>query len=267
MVGILKCRRRRKEVRVTADAIRAVLFDLGGTLWELRPGVTIEQILTTAASKAIALLPPLSTLPPSPAEIAVAVRRAYVALEEAAACGDTTPVPAEAPVLRGLASLGLEVDSATARSILQVLHVPERQTTRLLEGAEGLLQSLALRGVRLGIISNRLHGGTLLLDDLDYFGISHLFLTMVASCDAGQMKPHPLLFEQALEALGVWPEEAVMVGDDLRADVGAALALGMRAIWIRRPPERPDMPPPGVPAVTHLTQVLPALEQLGTLPA
>jgi HAD superfamily hydrolase (TIGR01662 family) len=250
---------------MAAGTIQAVLFDLGGTLWEHRPGVTIEQILATAAPAAIALLPSLP-VPPTPGDLAVAVRRAYLSLEEAAARGDTAPVPAEAPVLLGRAGFGLAIDQATARAMLRALYVPERRTTRLLDGAERLLQSLALRGVRLGIVSNRMHGGTLLLDDLDYFGISHLFLTMVASCDAGWMKPHPALFQQALEELGVSPAETVMVGDDLRADIGAALALGMRAVWMRRPPERPDTPPPGVPAVTHLDQVLPALEQLGPLP-
>lgn len=244
--------------------IRAALFDLGGTLWEYRAGLTVEDVLASVAPKALALLPPEQAAQLTPMDLAVAVRRAYVELEEEAANGDRKALPAELPVIRGLAALGLSIDPELARALLLALHVPERRTTRLLDGAERMLQALADRGVRMGIISNRMHGGTLLLDDLDYFGISHFFLTMVASCDVGQMKPHPALFEQALQSLGVRAGEAVMVGDDLRADIGAARSLGVHAIWVRRPPDRADPAPPGVPDVTRLDEVVPALERLAS---
>jgi HAD superfamily hydrolase (TIGR01509 family) len=246
--------------------ILAVIFDLGGTLWEWRPGLTVEDMLTRMAPAALAALPPDQAARLAPRDVAVAVRRAYVELEEEAACGDTRSVPAELPVMRGLASLGISVESETARRMLAAFHIAERHTTRLLPGVDDLLRALTMRQVRMGIISNRMHGDTLLLDDLQYFGISHYFLTVVASCDVGQMKPHPALFRRALDDLGVAAQEAVMVGDDLRADVGGARASGMRAIWVRRPPDRPDPAPPGVPAVTRMDQVLPALEAMG-LPA
>jgi putative hydrolase of the HAD superfamily len=49
------------------------------------------------------------------------------------------------------------------------------------------------------------------------------------------MKPHPRLFQYALEQMGVAAEESVMVGDSLRADVEGAKTLGMVTVW-RRPP-------------------------------
>ena len=45
------------------------------------------------------------------------------------------------------------------------------------------------------------------------------------------MKPHVAIFQHALEALDVAPEEAVMVGDSLLADVAGAQAMGMTAVW------------------------------------
>ena len=72
------------------------------------------------------------------------------------------------------------------------------------------------------------------------------------------MKPHPALFHQALEELGVTTDQTVMVGDDLRADIAGALAVGMHAVWMRRPPDRPDPAPNGVPAIIALAE-LPAL--------
>lgn len=242
--------------------LKAVIFDLGGTLVEAREGFTAEGILARAAPAAIRLLPPEQAARLDPVAVGTAVRRAYVAFEEAACAGDLGPVPGEAVVIRAMADLGVTVDAQTARSMLAALYIPERDTNRLLPGAVEALRTLAAMSLRLGIISNRMHGGTLLLDDLGYYGISHLFSGMVASCDAGQMKPHPAIFHLALGELGVAPEEAVMVGDDLRADVAGALAVGMRAVWVRRPPDRTDEPPPGVPSIRRLDELPPTIDRL-----
>jgi HAD superfamily hydrolase (TIGR01509 family) len=242
--------------------LKAVIFDLGGTLVEMREGFTAEGVLARAAPAAIRLLPAAQAAELDPKAVGAAIRRAYVAIEEAACAGDQSPVPAELVVIRAMADLGIAVDVETAKAMLAALYVSERETNRLLPGAEEALHALAGMGLRLGIISNRMHGGTLLLDDLGYFGISHLFSGMVASCDAGQMKPHPAIFRLALEELGAAPEEAVMVGDDLRADIGGALAVGMRAAWVRRPPDRTGEPPPGVPSIRQLDELPPIIERM-----
>jgi HAD superfamily hydrolase (TIGR01458 family) len=46
-------------------------------------------------------------------------------------------------------------------------------------------------------------------------------------------KPSRAYFESALAALGVGPEEAIMVGDDVEADVGGAKAIGLRGVLVR----------------------------------
>ncbi|MGH3019037.1 MAG: TIGR01458 family HAD-type hydrolase [Gaiellaceae bacterium] len=46
-------------------------------------------------------------------------------------------------------------------------------------------------------------------------------------------KPSRAFFEAALAELGASPSEAVMVGDDVEADVGGAKAAGLRAILVR----------------------------------
>ena len=46
-------------------------------------------------------------------------------------------------------------------------------------------------------------------------------------------KPSPAFFRAALDALGVRPQEAVMIGDDLESDVGGAQAAGMRGVLVR----------------------------------
>jgi FMN phosphatase YigB (HAD superfamily) len=56
----------------------------------------------------------------------------------------------------------------------------------------------------------------------------------VISADHGLRKPRREIFESTLAALGVAPEEAVHVGDNLKADVSGAAALGIRTVWITR---------------------------------
>ena len=52
-------------------------------------------------------------------------------------------------------------------------------------------------------------------------------------------KPAPALFAQALRALGCNPDQAVMIGDDVEADVNGALAAGLGGILVRTGKYRP----------------------------
>ncbi len=47
-------------------------------------------------------------------------------------------------------------------------------------------------------------------------------------------KPHPEIFQKALEKLGVAAEETVFVGDTVDADVKGAKDLGMKTVFIER---------------------------------
>ena len=53
-------------------------------------------------------------------------------------------------------------------------------------------------------------------------------------------KPTRAYFEAALGELGVKPGDAVMVGDDIEADIGGAKALAMRAVLVRTGKFRED---------------------------
>ena len=57
---------------------------------------------------------------------------------------------------------------------------------------------------------------------------------IVDSRSHGRVKPHPTIFQAALDVLGVAAADAVMVGDSLEEDVEGARALGMRAILVDR---------------------------------
>jgi FMN phosphatase YigB (HAD superfamily) len=52
----------------------------------------------------------------------------------------------------------------------------------------------------------------------------------ISAADVGYLKPHPAIFQAALDQVGATPDEAVFVGDNPIADIAGAQGAGMRAI-------------------------------------
>ena len=108
------------------------------------------------------------------------------------------------------------------------------QTNWLLEDdAIPTLKKLEQNGYRLGLISN---AG----DDKDVqqlargFGIARFFDFILTSAACSYRKPHPRIFELALANWYLLPSEAVMVGDNLEADIRGAKSVGLYGIWLSR---------------------------------
>lgn len=60
--------------------------------------------------------------------------------------------------------------------------------------------------------------------------IHHYFEHIIDSEMAGVKKPHPRIFELALEKANCMAEKTVMIGDNLEADILGARSVGMQAI-------------------------------------
>jgi len=69
---------------------------------------------------------------------------------------------------------------------------------------------------------------------LDAAGLTRSLDAIVISHEHGLRKPRREIFESTLEVLGVAPDEAIHVGDNLDADVAGASAVGLRTVWITR---------------------------------
>lgn len=65
------------------------------------------------------------------------------------------------------------------------------------------------------------------------FGIDHLFRQIVESAVVGVRKPDPEIFSMGVKALGLKPEEVLVVGDSYRKDIMPALKAGCKAVWIK----------------------------------
>jgi HAD superfamily hydrolase (TIGR01509 family) len=98
------------------------------------------------------------------------------------------------------------------------------------DDAVPVLEALRSRGIRTALVSNV---GVDIRVVLDRAGMSGLLDAVVLSYEAGVVKPDATIFSQALEAIGVAPERALMVGDSWRDDAGAA-GLGIRTLLLPR---------------------------------
>ena len=106
----------------------------------------------------------------------------------------------------------------------------------LYEDVLPVLDELRGRALKLGLVSNGIR-------DLHEF-VAHHRLDVDAIVDSrthGRVKPHPTIFQAALDRLDVQAAQAVMVGDSLEEDVEGARALGMRAILVDRDDRYPEV--------------------------
>lgn len=101
----------------------------------------------------------------------------------------------------------------------------------LYDEVPSVFRELARGGIRIGLISNTNRS---LTSFESHFDLQGLIAGAVSSSDHGLMKPHPSIFEAALELVGASAVDAVMVGDSVRHDIEGALRAGMRAVLLHR---------------------------------
>jgi len=157
-------------------------------------------------------------------------------------------------VRRLLSDFGIEVDDEELGRFLEAEHAAWNPARQLGATTHALLDSLRERGLRLGLVSNAFDPGWLLHRDLEQMGLAERLDFSVFSSEVGTRKPHPAIFERALAALDVRPEDALFVGDRLYEDVRGAGQLGMttvQALWFRAD-EHPEGGEPDFQAVTPM---------------
>jgi putative hydrolase of the HAD superfamily len=115
-----------------------------------------------------------------------------------------------------------------------------------------VLEALRAGGYGLGIVSN---WEPRLAQLCESHRILEHFQFVVVSEAEGYVKPHPRLFERALELAGVGADEVVHVGDSYAEDIEGALAVGIKGVLVDR---RNSGRVPFSPTITSLAE-LPAL--------
>jgi putative hydrolase of the HAD superfamily len=124
--------------------------------------------------------------------------------------------------------------------------------------ARAVLTALRERALRTGLLSNthwprEWHEDALALD-----GLGDLLDVRLYSSELTHMKPHRVVFEALLGAVGTTAERAVFVGDRLHDDISGAKAAGMRTVWVRndRVPHHDVVPDATIEVLSELVEVI-----------
>jgi len=104
------------------------------------------------------------------------------------------------------------------------IFLAERRKVVLYDEALGVLELLAQR-YTLGALTNG-NADIYKTDAAEYFDFAFL------AEDIGYSKPHPQMFQAALDKAGVPASEIVHVGDDPEHDIRGAREVGMRTVWM-----------------------------------
>jgi len=217
--------------------VRAVLFDLDGTLADTAPdlGGAVNRMREKRGMEALAL----------------------DLLRPFASSG-----------ARGMLGVGFEATPATpGYELLRDEFLAEYESaldrdSRLFDGVAECLAALRAMGLRWGIVTNKAERFTVPV--VAGLGLSAGAAVVIAGDTTAYAKPHPAPLLEACRRLGVLPHEAIYVGDDLR-DMQAARAAGMPCIaaaygYLGGPLDVDAWQPDAVIAMPH--ELLPMLRVL-----
>jgi phosphoglycolate phosphatase len=181
--------------------LRAVLFDLDGTLLDTAPDM-VGALNALRREQGLAPLP-------------------FDALRPAVSHGAARLVKCGFPDADMPRALELQ------RRFLEIYRGALADGTRLFPGMGAVLDAIDARRLKSGIVTNKPAWLTEPL--LEQLGLRARFSTVVSGDTLAERKPHPLPLLHAAGLAGVAPGECVYVGDAER-DVQAAHAAGMPAL-------------------------------------
>ena len=188
--------------------IRAVLFDVGGPLdTEVRHEAAIN------------------------ADIRAALAHEGFEVDDAAyAAAEQYAVATFAPNAYGAIIWNLTRGDASASARVwqwTASQSGQRDVFDLREGIGEVLESIRVRGLKLGLAANQ---PMAVVEKLAKHGIGHNFESWGISGVHGYRKPDVRLFLRACEDLNVAPDQCIMVGDRIDCDIVPANLLGMRTV-------------------------------------
>jgi putative hydrolase of the HAD superfamily len=239
---------------VSAGRIRAVVFDLGHTIWDYAPRddarrlnvLRLHQRLVDALGKA-----------PEPQALDRALGAVILRWVERWRGGQLEQPPGASMVQEALESLGVGASDALSRDLAAIIFGAELDFPVVEPDSLWAIATLHERGLALGCVTNTILLESAIRDALYRLGLLRYISSVVVSSAVGYQKPHPALFRQVLDDIGVPAQQIVFVGDRLVEDVGGAQAAGMRAVLTHQ--FRQEQPADGSPQPDAVIQRLSGL--------
>jgi len=120
------------------------------------------------------------------------------------------------------------------KKLLEIYYMEVYSERKLYPEVISVLNSLKSIGVRMGVVSNTTNPRFMKENEMKAAGLESFFDFAIYSSDTPYRKPHPSIFQLAIESLKLKPEEILFVGDNLRLDIVGAQNVGMKSAWINR---------------------------------
>jgi FMN phosphatase YigB (HAD superfamily) len=219
--------------------IRALLFDLGNTLWTYAQPPDWEKLEQEANLRISSILRnEFAFTTETDAGLLALSQQFRTALVPTIKEHMRKDAIHEPDVVQVVQETFAEFDwptvtSAQAFTLFQQTQIPMEGARLLFADVIETLTEFQQRGFLLGVVTNRIWGGAPFLASMDRIGLLKFFApeTIAISADLRIRKPHTAIFQHTLQALDVKPEEALMVGDSLRADITGSNRLHIYAVW------------------------------------
>lgn len=214
-----------------ASAIKAVFFDMGGTIEDLRS----DREMQLQACRD--LLPALDAqdfhLSLTPEELLETVTKGMAAYKEWALATMREANPEEIWAKWVLAGYLPQAKGVELGEFLAAYHETKFTRHTLRSDAPGTIKALKDEGLIVGVISNT-QSRVQMLHNLSRYGLAEEVCPILLSSLAGIRKPHPSIFLAAACLAGVEPANALYVGDTFSRDIQGAFAAGFKgSILIR----------------------------------
>ena len=195
---------------MSAGPIRAVLFDMDGTLVDTLPdiAVAVNAALRDLGLRAL-----------DEARIGTLIGNGPRILSRRALDAQETLTDAERERLTDALLAGYSNNYA----------VQAGKNGRLFPGTLEGLRELSALGLKIGVVTNALQH--LAETVLERFGVAAYVQCVVGGDQVARNKPHPEALWKACDAFGVAPQETLMVGDSVN-DVAAARAAGCEIVCV-----------------------------------
>ncbi|MDX2137768.1 MAG: HAD family hydrolase [Chloroflexota bacterium] len=218
--------------------LKAVLFDLDDTLldwsgfhgdWAQMEAKHLRNVFNWIANE----IHPLDDYDAYAAEFHTRTRDVWASARMSLRAPNLGSVLIEAAV-----ALGVPPNLLDMRRVLEVYEWDAVAGTVMFPDVPEAIQLLTAHNIKVGIVTNAYQPMWIRDVEITTHGIMPFFPTCrISAADVGYLKPHPAIFQTALNCVGVKPQEAVFVGDDPEADVAGAQAAGLTAV-LRLSPHR-----------------------------
>jgi HAD superfamily hydrolase (TIGR01549 family) len=210
--------------------IKGIFFDLGGTLWQPFGYLDLAGAIDKAAGELFCRV-----LPGAKQWKSRELSRAVYEMITQRYPGELRERDCFQEFSRCFETAGLRFEQDMAEHVYHTFVYNLARLYRVYDEVPAVLRALRCsRRYVTGVVSNTIFPGKIMKTCLDESGLGSVLDFCIFSSDVGWRKPHPKIYQAALNVSRLKPGEVLFVGDRFVEDVEGPKSMGMKAILLNR---------------------------------